>query len=840
MASEYDITRAFKRIENELMRSMVRNLERHKAEETELGYNWEQWQAIQLRELERYRRDNAQKFGDDFTSINKQIRDLWRATKDDAQTKEEAKILEHIKKGDFKPSDIKNDITFFGVNDAKLSAMIDAANADFTRAEYAMLRKANDEYRQIIFDAQMYAASGAATYDKAVDMATHDFLKAGIQNITYKNGARHTMPDYARMAIRTGNKRAYLMGEGNAHDKYGIHTVRVNKRENACPLCVGFLGRVLVDDVYSGGTAKEAAEKGVPTLSQAMAQGFLHPNCKDIYSLYIDGVSKPAEPWTQDEINNIVGDYNQDQEIQHADDMIETYQRMADLSLDETNKQRYQDRADMWRDRKAEIGAEPPQPVEPPEPPKAEEPTTQLLNFSTFTQDEAEALENYISGEGMWINQHLRGTGELLELNDLEKEYYNNLLSATSRKVPKGFNNDKLYRSVDFSSLFREFGLSEVEIDSLYDLLRYDDKVLEKYANKQGFGQFKNAPIGRVYTEKGFMSTTTDRGIAYAFNDFTGATRPMVLDFNTGNAKNLLGADARAWDILDDPQKEILLHPNTQYKITGFRIEETEEFGRLLVAEAELLGVEETAGATAAEAIVETVVETPKPIFTPATTIAEAEEYAKRFTDPDRFGALGVSYEGVSVDVANILNKTLGDFFDTYNIEPFGGIVAPRGNTKLGKLVDGATAGYSPIRHSFVLNRKSLKDLKTAEKVLMAERNAMQDILRHPEKYDFSKARKAVRDIIEAAKISGRSTVPMTVEEVAWHELGHSLERQINRLDNISILQENVLTFAPKISGYATSEWGEYIAESFCSYMKGEGLVDPELIKAFESLRRNP
>ena len=60
----------------------------------------------------------------------------------------------------------------------------------------------------------MYANTGAGTYEKAVDMATRDFLKAGINCIEYANGSRHTVKDYARMAIQTASKRAYLTGEG--------------------------------------------------------------------------------------------------------------------------------------------------------------------------------------------------------------------------------------------------------------------------------------------------------------------------------------------------------------------------------------------------------------------------------------------------------------------------------------------------------------------------------------------------------------------------------------------------------------------------------------------------
>lgn len=351
--NEYDISRAFQRIENDLMDSMIRNLKRHKAEETELGINWEQWQVLQLKELERYRAKNQKRFSKEFGQINRRIEELYRKTSEDAQTQEEARILKHIREKDFRPVQNK-DISFFGLNDDKLDILIARTQNDFTRAEYAVLRRADDVYRRTIFDAQVYA-NVTNDYNKAVDMATHDFLKAGLQSVEYKNGARHNIADYARMAIRTGNKRAYLMGQGNAHDKYGIHTVRVNRRTQACPLCVRYLGRVLVDDVYGGGTAREAAQLGVPTLSSAMQAGFLHPNCKDIYSMYIEGISQPAKPWTKQEIKQIVGEYNTEQALRHAADMAESYTRLARYSLDPGNAQKYQARADQWRVREADL-----------------------------------------------------------------------------------------------------------------------------------------------------------------------------------------------------------------------------------------------------------------------------------------------------------------------------------------------------------------------------------------------------------------------------------------------------------------------------------------------------
>lgn len=353
---DFDVSKAFYRIEYELIDSMIRNLKRHRAEEDEKGLNWEQWQVLQLQELERYRKENPEKFGAEFVEIEERIESILRTAYNDARTKEEANILKRlVGRGKYRKPKDKG---FFSLNIGKLEHLILATKADFAKGEWSLLRRANDIYKRVIFDAQMYASAGG-TYEQAVDMATKDFLRAGIQSITYRNGARHTIQDYASMAIRTGQQRAYLMGEGDLHDQYGLHTVRVNQRTNACPLCVRWLGKVLVDDVYSGGTYEEAKALNVPTLSQAMAMGFLHPNCKDTYSVYIEGVSKPAEPWTEAELQEVADNYNAEQALKHANGMAKSYERMAKWSLDEENRNKYKARADYWKNRAKEIELKP-------------------------------------------------------------------------------------------------------------------------------------------------------------------------------------------------------------------------------------------------------------------------------------------------------------------------------------------------------------------------------------------------------------------------------------------------------------------------------------------------
>lgn len=276
MADEYDITDAFKQIENELIASMIRNMDKHRAEEDEMGILWSQWQAEQLKSLEKYKKENQKKYARKFFSINRQIEELIHIAHDTGNMEQEIQILEAIKNGfnryEKMPGSMMGE--FFKLNERKLEALIKATTDDMKKAETAILRMANDQYRKAIFNAQVYANTGAGTYAKAVDMATKSMLAAGLNCVQYANGARHTLSDYADMAVRTASKRAYLQGEGEKRQEWGIATVIINKRGNPCPKCLPFCGKVLIDDVWSGGDSRDGK---YPLMSYAIKKGLYHP-----------------------------------------------------------------------------------------------------------------------------------------------------------------------------------------------------------------------------------------------------------------------------------------------------------------------------------------------------------------------------------------------------------------------------------------------------------------------------------------------------------------------------------------------------------------------------------
>lgn len=399
--SDYNIKEAFERIENELIDSMMRNFSRHRAEETKEGYNWTQWQAEQLKSLEEYRKHNAKKFGKRFKTINGKVEEMIRTAKADGNASQEAEILETVKDGFKAPKKPSAHSTaeFFKMNDRKLDALIKSTTDDLKRAETAVLRMSNDKYRKAIFNAQVAMNTGAVTYEKAVDMACKDMLNAGLNCVEYKNGARHTLSDYADMAVKTANKRAYLRGEGEKRAEWGVSLVVVNSRQGGCPDCAKYIGKVFIDDVYSNG---KKSDGNYPLLSTAIKNGLFHPRCKDSTSTYYPELDDLDAPLSEDEIKELDRQRGIEEKQQYAQRQAERFDRRAEYSLDEDNKRIAQTRADEWHDRANTL----------------EEKTKQFsLNTNeqkyyrpVFEEDISKTFERKIEGETITIDTHKANT----------------------------------------------------------------------------------------------------------------------------------------------------------------------------------------------------------------------------------------------------------------------------------------------------------------------------------------------------------------------------------------------------------------------------------------------
>lgn len=528
----YDVSRAFERIENELLESMTRNLKKHKAEETELGIEWTQWQAIQLEELHRFKQEAAKKYGLEFKSMNKKIRETIANASLQGASDEELNILKALEKGYVLKRERGLSAGFFQTNQKRLDALMNAVEHDMKTAQTAVLRYANDQYRKIIFQSQVAASSGALTYEKAVDMATSDFLKKGINCITYSNGAVHNIVSYADMAVRTASKRAYLMGEGQKRQEWGISTVILNKRFNACPLCMPFEGKVLIDDVWSGGSSKDGP---YPLMSSAMAAGLYHPNCKDKHSTYFEGISSKPESRYYEEKPVIKERQLIENKLNHAKRQAKSYNRLAKNSLDAENQETYRARASEWNNNVKQYREQ----LD-----SFEEKNGLELKDKIFELEE-KAIEPKAKAEYNYVNVE----GDVLKRIKASSDKWFNNLTGTQQESVRLLTGGKYYHDLNemaYNEYFNPSNREELEnmanvLDESFKKFKLkDDIVAYRGMSRKEFNQilsgnefkeFKHLSIDEKVAKQ-FAKRTIDDGVVVKFYLPKGTNGAYIGDYS--------------------------------------------------------------------------------------------------------------------------------------------------------------------------------------------------------------------------------------------------------------------------------------------------------------------
>ena len=98
--NEYDVRKAFERIELELIASMKRNLQRHLDWEADEGFNWNMWQVEQLKVLKSFENNNRKIFKRRFNDINREIKRFISNNYKNAALLEEIKTLKQINQND--------------------------------------------------------------------------------------------------------------------------------------------------------------------------------------------------------------------------------------------------------------------------------------------------------------------------------------------------------------------------------------------------------------------------------------------------------------------------------------------------------------------------------------------------------------------------------------------------------------------------------------------------------------------------------------------------------------------------------------------------------------------
>ena len=337
----YDIAEALRKMEEELIQSMKRNLQRHLKEEDAEGFDWAQWQAEKLNSIARYRAQNRHIIGSYISTIPQQIEDMIRQSYETGKQQEEIRILKAIRQGYLAAAGTAGEIGtgFFTVNERKLNALVKATQGEIHKAVSSILRYQDDIYRQTIFRSAAQFNMGGKSLGQAVDAAVQDFLAQGIRNIRYKDGRYVNIASYAEMALRTANLRANIQGEAAKRDEWGICTVKLSAHGSACPKCIPWQGKVYYDDVY--GSVPVPKDGKYPLLSTAIAGGALHPNCKNGVHTWFEGINQPPREMTQEEIDEANRRYDLEQQQRYCERNVRKYKRLKLGAIDPENAAKY-------------------------------------------------------------------------------------------------------------------------------------------------------------------------------------------------------------------------------------------------------------------------------------------------------------------------------------------------------------------------------------------------------------------------------------------------------------------------------------------------------------------
>lgn len=345
-------------MELDLISSMHKAFYFHKKEQIKEGFNWEQWQKSKLRSIEEYRKRNKEILKSYKKPIRECVNRELKYNYSNGQNRfvsaakrliDKFKHIKNIIQGTYKgnvsvPKDMSYigfdkppaDKDFFGMNEKKLEALQKSVHKDIKKANSSILRKMDDVYRQTIYKSHVYLQSGAVTLNKAIDMATKDFLKQGINSIKYKDGKSVNIASYAEMCLRTANHRAMLLGEGNKRNEWNIHLVVVSAHANTCKLCEPWQGQILIDDVFSHPSQEyiDSYKGKYKLVSEAINAGLLHPNCRHSLATYFEGITSiPKVPDDKDAIKQ----YEEEQKQRMIERKIRKQKRIIAGTCDESN-----------------------------------------------------------------------------------------------------------------------------------------------------------------------------------------------------------------------------------------------------------------------------------------------------------------------------------------------------------------------------------------------------------------------------------------------------------------------------------------------------------------------
>lgn len=229
----------------------------------------------------------------------------------------------------FKNAGIEEHINFYNIF---RTAATDTAN----KLPGFIIRKTNDIYRHVAAEVgkTLYKEGDVFTRRRMSQQLINGYAKRGIQCITYRNGAVHTIDNYSEMVARTMTARTSLQASVNRLVECGVELCQVSSHFRACHLCVPYEGRIL--------TIGSKKSDKYESLDDAKMQGLFHCNC--LHSISV---------WTGEKVESPLMD-------KHEKAVVDKYgyKKAQEITYKAQQKQRYYERKIRQWKRNKSIGDE--------------------------------------------------------------------------------------------------------------------------------------------------------------------------------------------------------------------------------------------------------------------------------------------------------------------------------------------------------------------------------------------------------------------------------------------------------------------------------------------------
>jgi hypothetical protein len=183
-----------------------------------------------------------------------------------------------------------------------INRMVYALTSKLLGTHVRILRWDLDAYREVMAKMMLTGTlTGRETRLRTAQRAWEELLARGITGFTDKRGRRWDLASYVEMASRTGTAQAAVQGGLDRLGVAGIDLVVVSDAPQECARCRPWEGKVLARSgppgvrhvqVLHGTQDRNVTVHVAGTVSEAVAAGLMHPNCRHSLSAYLPGATR--------------------------------------------------------------------------------------------------------------------------------------------------------------------------------------------------------------------------------------------------------------------------------------------------------------------------------------------------------------------------------------------------------------------------------------------------------------------------------------------------------------------------------------------------------------------